>query len=111
MNTSISVLGVSGVCWVGFLYPTQFKGSNYAAFRALCRVCWVCLRVRACARRFNSGQMNEKFFHARTNKPNTPNTHHTKLLNGLICKVFSCVGFVLGNAFFVSGSVFRGKGR
>ena len=111
MNTSTSVLGVSGVCWVGFVYPPQFKGGSYAALRALCWVCWVSLRVRACAQRFYSGQMNEKYFHAKTNKPNTLNTHYTMLLNGLICKDFSCVGFVLGKAFFVSGSVFRGVGR
>ena len=111
MNTSTSVLGVSGVCWVGFEYPPQFKGRNYAALRALCRVCWVCLRARACARHFQWGPMTEKDFHARTNKPNTLNTRYTVVLNLLICKGFVCVGFVLGKGFFVSGSVFRGEGQ
>lgn len=111
MNTSTSVLGVSGVCWVGFEYPPQFKGLNYAALRALCRVCWVCLRARACARYFQWKPVTEKISHAKTNKPNTPNTHYTVLLNLLICMGICCVEFVLGKGFFVSGSVFRGEGR
>lgn len=111
MNTSEIVLGVLGVCWVGFVYPPQLTDRNHKALRALCWVCWVFLRARACARRFHEGLTTIKNSHARANKPNTLNTHYTNLLKYMIYKCFSCVGCVLGWAFFVSGSVFRGKAR
>ena len=107
MSLAKSVLGVSGVCWVGFRYPTQFQAFYFAAFRLVCRVCWVCRRARAWATLFES--MAARFFsYARTVKPNTPNTLNTFDLKLLNLKGFRCVGFVLGMAFFVSGWVFSG---
>lgn len=102
MSLAKSVLGVSGVCWVGFRYPTQFQAFYFAAFRLVCWVCWVWRRARAWATLFES--MEARFFsYARTVKPNTPNTLNTFDLRLLNLKGFVCVGFVLGIAFFVSG--------
>ena len=111
MSPTKSVLGVSGVCWVGFRYPTQFQAFYFAAFRLVCWVCWVWRRARAWATLFES--MAARFFsYARTVKPNTPNTLNTFDLKLLNLKGFRCVGFVLGMAFFVSGWVLSvGAGR
>lgn len=102
MSPTNSVLGVLGVCWVGFQYPTQLQTFYFAAFRLVCWVCWVWRRARAWATLFES--MAAGFFsYARTVKPNTPNTPNTKYLKLLNLKAFVCVGFVLGMAFCVSG--------
>lgn len=107
MNPTKSVLGVLGVCWVGFRYPTQFQAFYFAAFRLVCWVCWVWRRARAWATLFES--MAARFFsYARTVKPNTPNTPNTFDLRLLNLKGFSCVEFVLGIAFFVSGWILTG---
>jgi hypothetical protein len=111
MSALRSVLGVSGVCWVGFRYPTQILALNFAGLRALCRVCWVWLRARACVTLFRWLITERIFSYARTDKPNKPNTLNTMLLRILILKGFVCVGFVLSSGFFVSGSVFREVGR
>lgn len=111
MTTPKCVLGVSGVCRVGFGYPTQLQAFIFAGFRLLCLVCWVCHRVRACMTLFALKTTERIFSNARTEKPNKPNTLNSKLIIVLILKGFICVGFVLGSGFFVSGSVFRGKGR
>lgn len=107
MSPAKSVLGVLGVCWVGFRYPTQFRAFYFAALRLLCWVCWVCRRARAWATLFES--MAPRFFsYARTVKPNTPNTLNTFDLKLLNLKGFRCVGFVLGMAVFVLGLVLGG---
>ena len=107
MSPTKSVLGVLGVCWVGFRYPTQFRAFYFAAFRLVCWVCWVCRRVRAWATLFEF--ITSTFFsYARAVKPNTPNTLNTFDLKLLNLKGFRCVGFVLGVAFFVSGWVLSG---
>ena len=111
MTTAKSVSGVSGVCWVDFGYPTQIGALFFGGLRALCRVCWVSLRVRACETLDVRFLMADYFFHARTEIPNKPNTLNTSRLELLIYKGFSCVGFVLSSVFFVSGSVFGGVGR
>lgn len=105
MTTPKSVLGVSGVCWVAFAYPTQVEASNGAALPGVCWVCWVCTRAHACAfnRAITDGEAltQRKNPYARTEKPNTPNTLNTDSLKVLIYKGFKCVGFVLGWAFCV----------
>lgn len=107
MSPSNSVSGVLGVCRVGFGYLTQFRTFYFAALRLLCWVCWVCRRARAWATLFES--MGKRLFsYARTVKPNTPNTLNTFDLRLLNLKGFSCVGFVLGMEFFVSGLVLGG---
>lgn len=111
MTTSKSVLGVSGVCWVDFRYPTLIGAFIFGGLRALCRVCWVSLRVRACVTLDSRFLMANYFLHARTEIPNKPNTLNTIRLNLLILKGFVCVGFVSGWVFFVLGSVFGGVGR
>ena len=111
MTTSKSVLGVSGVCWVDFRYPTQIGTFCFGGFQALCRVCWVSLRVRAYVTLDRRFLMADYFLHARTEIPNKPNTLNTVQLKLLIYKSFSCVGFVLSSVFFVSGSIFRGVAR
>lgn len=111
MSLYNSVSGVLGVCRVGFEYLTQFRAFYLAALRLLCWVCWVYRRARAWATLFES--MAPRLFpYARTVKPNTPNTLNTFDLRLLNLKGFSCVGFVLGIAFFVSGLVLvGGSGR
>lgn len=111
MTTSKSVLGVSGVCWVDFGYPTQGGTFYFGCLRALCRVCWVALRVRAGVTLDVRFLMADYFFHARTGIPNKPNTLDTTRLKLLIYKGFICVGFVLSSVVFVSGTVFGGVGR
>ena len=107
MTAPKSVLGVLGVCRVGFRCSTQFQTFIHAAFRLLCWVCWVCRRARAWVTLFQS--MTARFFsYARTVKPNTPNTLNTFDLKLLNLKGFRCVGFVLGVALFVSGWVWSG---
>lgn len=111
MTTTKSVSGVSGVCWVDFGYPTQVETLFFDGLRALCRVCWVSLRVRACVTLDVRFLMADYFLHARTEIPNKPNTLNTTLFKLLIYKAFICVWFVLSSVFFVSGSVFGGVGR
>lgn len=111
MNTPKSVLGVSGACWVGFRYPTQVEALKFAALRALCGVCWVWRRARACVMFFDALKCLTKKLYARDEKPNQPNTLNSDCFICLNLKSFVCVGFVLGSGFFVSGSIFRGKGR
>lgn len=111
MTSTKSVLGVSCVCWVDFRYPTQIGVFYFGGLRALCRVCWVSLRVRACVTLVGRFLMVDYFLYARTETPNKPNTLNTIRLKLLILKGFVCVGFVSGWVFFVSGSVFGGVGR
>jgi hypothetical protein len=111
MSAPKSVLGVLGVCWVGFGYPTQFSAMNYGALRAVCRVCWVWRRVRACVTLIALKSKDGIFSYARAENPNKPNTLNTNRLKVLILKGFIRVGFVLGSGFFVSGSDFQGEGR
>lgn len=111
MTMPKSVLGVSSVCRVVFGYPTRIVGRIFEALRGLCWVCWVWLRVRACVTLIADRQPSLNISYARTIKPNKPNTPNTELLKVLNLKGFKCVGFVLGSAFFVSGSVLRGDGQ
>ena len=111
MSAHQSVLGVLGVCWVGFGYPTQFQALYYAGFRQLCGVCWVFRRARACMTLFESKTTERIISYAKTNKPNQPNTLNSKLIKVLILKRFICAGFVSGCGFSVLGSIFRGEGR
>lgn len=110
MSASQSVSGVLGMFWVGFGNPTQIKRPFFAAYRRVCWVCWVWRRVRACVTLFRSFKTPSTFFHARTNKPDKPNTPNTLLFNALFLKVFDCVGFVLGRVICVLGSDFERKG-
>lgn len=106
-----SVLGVLGVCRVGFEYPTQFKRPNYTASWVLCGVCWVSCRARACMT-FSATNSTERFFsYAKTNKPNKPNTLNSSSIEALNLKGFICVGFVSGCGFSVLGSVLQGAGQ
>jgi hypothetical protein len=96
MTPSASVLGVLGLCWVGFGNPTQVKGPNSVVLRA--GVLGV-LGLRARARRrafFNGDSKAKKNLYARFDKPNTPNTLNTHSLKALNLLGFKCVGFVLG---------------
>lgn len=108
MTTAKSVLGVWGVCWVDFRYPTQIGAIFFGGLPALCRVCWVSLRVRACVTLDSRFPMAIYFLHARAEIPNKPNTLDTIRLKLLILKGFVCVGFVSGHVFFVLGSVLGG---
>ncbi|CAI8707669.1 LHFPL tetraspan subfamily member 5b [Pseudomonas sp. IT-196MI5] len=114
MSSPSIVLGVLSVCRVSFGNPTQARASKFKGYREMCWVCWVYARAHACACIFLSLSCpygNRKHLHARTEKPNKPNTLDTSYLKLLIYKDFICVGFVSGWVFFVSGSIFRGVGR
>lgn len=82
MNSTKSVLGVLGMCWVSFRNPTQFLAFYFAALRLLCWVCWVWRRARAWASLFSMRELMALIFfsHARSVKPNTPNTLNTHAL-------------------------------
>ena len=108
MTAPKSVLGVSGVCRVGFRYSTQFQTFIHAAFRLLCWVCWVCRRARAYVTLIALERRPIFFSYARTYKPNKPNTLNSKLIKVLILKGFICVGFVLGWVIFVLGLILSG---
>ena len=110
MNSTKSVLGVLGMCWVSFRNPTQFLAFYFAALRLLCWVCWVWRRARAWASLFSMRELMAVIFfsHARSVKPNTPNTLNTHALKLLNLKGFRCVGFVLGWVIFVLGLILSG---
>jgi len=102
MSTLESVLGCVGLCRVGFADPAQAQATNGEAVRVPCGVCWVLHRARACvAASLVPSDGDGKILYARAEKPNKPNTLNTDALKALICKGFSCVGFVLGWAFCV----------
>ncbi|MNP47018.1 hypothetical protein D3C76_1410540 [compost metagenome] len=104
MIPTVSVLGVLGLCWVGFGKPTQVRAPSSVAWRAC--VLGV-LGLRARARRctfFNSHSDGKKKSYASLNKPNTPNTLNSHSLNPLNSLAFECVGFVLALPVGVLGS-------
>ena len=96
MTPSASVLGVLGLCWVGFDKPTQVRPPDSVAWRA-CVLGVLGLRARARRRAFFNGDpTGEKKLYASFDKPNTPNTLNSHPLNSLNLLSFNCVGFVLG---------------
>lgn len=104
MTPSASVLGVLGLCWVGFGKPTQVRAANSVAWTA-CVLGVLGLRTRARRRAFfNSDSEGEKNPYASLDKPNTPNTLNSYSLNPLNSLAFECVGFVLGLTKCVLGS-------
>ena len=112
MSTAKSVLGCAGLCRVGFANPTQAEAACGAGLRAVCGVCWVWLRARACVSvSFVPSDGEGKFLYARAEKPNKPNTPNTGALKALIYKGFSCVGFVLGWPFCVGLGLAGGFGH
>lgn len=108
MRTTKCVLGVSGVCWVDSGYSTQSEALFFKGCRAVCWVCWVFRRARACMTLVAPAKAIRFFFHARTDKPSKPNTPNTMSFRCLNLKGFICVGFVLGMGFFVLGMVCGG---
>lgn len=111
MSASQCVSGVLGPFWVGVGYPTQVERPFFAGCRRVCWVCWVWHRVRACVTLFRSFKPHSIFSHARTNKPDKPNTPNTLLFNALFLKVFDCVGSVLAWVICVLGLDFERKGQ
>lgn len=110
MSTHKGVLGVSGVCWVALGNSTQRLSAEFAALRAVCRVCWVYTRAGVCARFISLSSTIKDFLHAKPEKPNTPNTLNSYLFNVLIYIGFICVGFVLGSLLSVLGLILWGTG-
>lgn len=96
MTSSASVLGVLGLCWVGFGRSTHGDAPIVVAWRE-CVLGVLGLRTRARRRNFLSGESRgAKNLYATLDKPNTPNTLNTYLVNPLNLLGFKCVGFVLG---------------
>lgn len=96
MIPSASVLGVLGLCWVGFGKSTQVRIPDSVAWRA-CVLGVLGLRTRARRRVFFNGDSEGgENLYANLGKPNTPNTPNSHSLNPLNLLVFMCVGSVLG---------------
>lgn len=96
MTPPVSVLGVLGVCRVGFGKPTHIQVSESVALRA-CVLGVLGMRARARAGVFLIVDIEgERNFYASPEKPNTPNTLNTDVSNPLNALGFECVGFVLG---------------
>ncbi|WP_125854741.1 hypothetical protein [Pseudomonas sp. p99-361] len=104
MTLPLSVLGVLGLCWVGFGKPTHIQAPESLAL-GVCVLGVLGLCARARARFFliveNDGEIN---LYANPEKPNTPNTLNTDAPNQLNSLGFECVGFVLGLPKCVLGS-------
>jgi hypothetical protein len=98
MSATITVLGVLGLCWVGFVRSTQSRVPKTAAWRV--RVLGVLgLRTRARRRLISSADSGlVNIFHANPQKPNTPNTPNSASFKALILLGSVCVGSVLGCA-------------
>ena len=100
MSALESVLGVWGLCKVDFGNPTQAQAAPAVGLRAcVWGVLGLASRARMCAAFFSKDEGRPFISYARAEKPNKPNTPYTEALNVLICKGFSCVGFVLGCLF------------
>jgi len=111
MNPSKSVLGVLGLCWVGFNDSTQVCRPFCAGSGALCWVCWVWHRAGACMTLIPPVSNAVKNSNAMTDKPNQPNTLNTHIYKSLNLKAVSCVGFVLGWVISVLGLFCGGKAQ
>lgn len=100
MTSLSSVLGVLGMCRVGFRNPTQFQPSISGVSSGVCWVCWVLPRACACLHKIfpEHSKATRKKLYAIAEKPSTPNTPDTNNSNPLIYIGFKCVGFVLGMA-------------
>lgn len=104
MTTSISVLGVLGLCRVRFANSTQAQAPEPLVWRQ-CVLGVLGFFVRARMRVISQPCITaRKKLYARTEIPNKPNTPNTPFINTLISLVFKCVGFVLGwlNACWVA---------
>lgn len=96
MTTSRSVLGVLGLCWVEIGKPTHVGApETVACGEGVLGVLGLRARMRVCVFSNGVGQRQKKFY-ARSEKPNTPNTLNTYLINSLILLNIFCVGFVSG---------------
>ncbi len=112
MKTVSSVSGVLSMCGAVYDNSTQLRANKINEGVALCRVCGVCMRARACTRFFLhsfSSRQHHKKLYAKAERPNKPNTPHSIWLNALNLKGLKCVGFVLGTELFVWGSVLGQK--
>jgi len=96
MTTSISVLGVLGLCWVRFANSTQAEAPGSLVWRQ-CVLGVLGFSVRARMRVISQLCITARIkLYARTEILNKPNTPNTLSINTLISLVFKCVGFVLG---------------
>lgn len=96
MTPPVSVLGVLGLCWVGFDKPTHIQVTESVAFGGgVLGVLGLCTRARA-PFFLSAGIDGEINSYASLKKPNTPNTLNTYSLKALNSLSFKCFGFVLG---------------
>ncbi len=96
MTLPLSVLGVLGLCWVGFSKPTHIQAPESVAL-GVCVLGVLGLCARARARFFLIAEIEGgRNLYANPEKPNTPNTLNTVTSNPLNSLSFECVGFVLG---------------
>ena len=100
MSALESVSGVLGLCGVVSANQTQVQAAPFVGLRAcVWGVLGLASRARMCAAFFSKDEGRPFISYARAEKPNKPNTPYTEALKALICKCFSCVGFVLGCLF------------
>jgi hypothetical protein len=96
MTLPLSVLGVLGLCWVGFGKPTHIQAPESVAL-GVCVLGVLGLCARARAQFFLIAEIEGgRNLYANPEKPNTPNTLNTVTSNPLNSLSFKCVGFVLG---------------
>lgn len=100
MSSLGRVSGVLGLCRVVSGNPTQAEAAPFVGLRGgVSGVLGLASRARGCGQFFSLGLRGALFSYARAEKLNKPNTPDTDISNALICKGFSCVGFVLGCLF------------
>lgn len=94
MTLPLSVLGVLGLCWVGFGKPTRIQAPESVALGVcVLGVLGLCARARF----FLIAEIERGTnLYANPEKPNTPNTLNTVTSNPLNSLSSECVGFVLG---------------
>lgn len=97
MSATASVLGVLGLCWVGFDRSPQGKAPKSVACReSVMGVLGLRTRARMRVSFHQANIAHEKNPYARAKKLNTPNTPYTVSFKALNPLGFECVGFVLG---------------
>jgi len=97
MSTTVSVLGVLGLCRVAFRGSTHVRAADLTGLRwSVVGVLGLSSRTRTRAP-FLGIHHDRNKSHAKTKKRNKPNTHNSISFNALNLLGFICVGFVLGS--------------
>lgn len=108
MSTTVSVLGVLGLCRVAFRGSTHVRAADLAGLRwSVVGVLGLSSRTRRRATFLGIHQDRNKS-HAKTKKLNKPNTRNSNGFIALNLLGFICVGFVLGSWIVCRVAVYGG---